>query len=123
MKVKCISNKTDNFEYDITKGKIYCAMGMTVNLSNGEVEFWIINNHGNYFFSMPFTLFEITDSSVSKYWSVKFDRGYFSMSHKDFLEPYFFDDLTDFEEKSVATFKRISHMIESEKNADTSSHS
>ena len=119
MWVKCLSNKDSDFKFNITTNEIYCVMGMTIDLNNGEIEFWIINDHRNYFFSMPSRLFEIVDSSVSKYWSIIFKSDCMMMSHKDFLEPFFLDDLTDFEEKSVETFKRVSSMIESEKNTDT----
>jgi hypothetical protein len=118
MKAKCVSNKCDGPTYRITPGKEYVVLGLTVSNDKASRKFWIKDDPGHYFVVMPSELFDIVDPRVSKHWVVHFSEEAVAISAREFLSPTFLDELTDFEEESVAIFKKVSRLIEDEANAE-----
>lgn len=114
MKVKCVSDRGGKVKYRMTIGKEYVVLGMSISTNDSRINFWIKDDPGNYFIPTPSDMFEVVDSSVSQYWSVLFSGSVVSISAKEFLDPGFLGELTDFDEKAVATFKEISSLIENE---------
>ena len=134
MRVSCLSNSgatlPENYvdarsgygpsaEFPITVGKEYVVYAIAL-WNNAQVWYYVSDDDDlNYPFRYPAPLFEVADSSVSRYW-----RYAFTPEHLDHValfafeewvrDAYFFDRLTDDSELEVSTFRKMKDLMDSE---------
>src|SRR6476661_5382396 len=124
MKVRCIANRGKvlpaqyldpriprgpQSEFSVTIGKTYLVYAL-ISFSN-QVWYYIADDHyGWYPAGMPAPLFQVVDSRVSKHWGTRIserDRGTdVLIAFEEWLSiPWFYDRLTDREDKEVEIFR------------------
>jgi hypothetical protein len=123
MKIKCISNKLKINEHEIDEyefleiGRTYVVYGMIID--HGELKYYICDEvHSSFPISRPFSLFEIIDRNLSRCWIFGFVEGiekFPSWNFREWIEePYFQDNITDYEEREVSIFKYYKEFMDLE---------
>src|SRR5574342_425199 len=138
MKVKCISNEPDNCkEYSYLKnyfnleksydrliiGKEYVVYAITE--MHEFIWYSLCDENYNYYpMWFPFSIFEITDQRLSRYWIFSLrerlsrtDTIVFSpfLAYSEWsLQDDYYDNLTDGEEREVKIFKKYKELMELE---------
>lgn len=138
MKIRCITNHgnelpdhyldtqaglTANSIFPVTIGKVYIVYG--ISFRKDQVFYCICDDDyeamdGLYYPNFwPSPIFDIENSKVSRYW-----RFGFTPDHRDHLaiisydewinDPYYYDRLTDREEKGTIQFLRYKALIDNE---------
>ena len=129
MVIKCISIRPNvsqkellpeayrNADFHITENKEYLVLGIRFLLDSsvGRCSMVEISSDYGHLSSVPLFLFEIIDSSVSKYWKIKiFNEFTITLWPEAFYREYFHDDLSENIEEVVNDFKRIKLLLEDE---------
>lgn len=129
MVIKCISIKPNsnqkeflptaykNADFHITEYREYLVLGIRFMLdpSVGRCCMAEILSDYGHLASVPLFLFEIIDSSVSKYWKIKvFDEFTIALWPELFYTEYFHDDLSENIKERVDEFKKVKLLLENE---------
>ena len=135
MRIKCIaktgaalpadcrdpaSGFDENTEFWLEIGKEYVVYGMTVFL--GYVWYFICDEASDYYPRWnPAPLFEVVDGRLSRYWRYGYAPGPTREQTQVVLafeewanDPYFYDRLSDGEEREVDIFARYKRLIDAE---------
>ncbi len=133
MKVKCIDNKkkylaeaaspenlkrgSDLLYENLIIGREYNVYGMIVN--HGQICYYISDREYCHFpVARPANLFIIIDHRLSRYWifgTIEAFENYPLWIFPEWLnEPYFQDNLTDYEEREVKIFKSYKELMDLE---------
>lgn len=135
MKVRCISNARtavpENYrdlhvggkdflpDLHITVGKDYVVYALALQ-KHAQVWYYISDDDEHpYPLHYPAPMFQVIDSRFSRYWRFAFTPQHLDhvalCAFEDWvLDPYFYDRLTDVEEKEVSKFKIMKTLIDSE---------
>ncbi|MGK7924596.1 MAG: hypothetical protein AB4290_04960 [Spirulina sp.] len=130
MKIRCIANtgaslpdsyldprrgyKKDT-QFPLTIGKSYTVYAFYVK--QGRVWYYICEDNGMYYpMRSPAPLFEVVDNRMSAYWRLKLSpNGLLEVAFEEwFSDPYFYDKLTDGEEKEVLIFEQLKELMDAE---------
>ena len=124
MKVKCISgensflNEKRESTYEFLEiGAIYTVYGMIIN--HGVLCYYICDRARDLFpIARPMHFFEIIDNRLSRFWVFgiieAFENYPVWMFSEWINEPYFQDNITDYEEREVAIFKSYKESMDLE---------
>ncbi len=128
MKINCISNKKNSFDEKSASSTYlkyefldieneYNVYGMIV--IHGQLNYYICDRvHSAFPVARPFYLFEIINSTISRYWIFGIIEGFEKFPLWAFSEwvnePYFFDNLTDREEREVSVFRSYKKLMDVE---------
>jgi hypothetical protein len=127
MKIKCIINKIDNtlakvLEKDpsqifLTVGKEYTVY-VIVQWNIGDLRYGITDDiELPYPHFYPPSLFKVTDKRLSKYWIYDYEQELQQprFAFKEWIEePYFWDSLTDGNNREVEIYKKYQSLMDSE---------
>ena len=105
--------------------KLYCLLTFCTLLSlsikaqkQGNIWYYICDDNYTYYpMQHPAPLFEVIDDRLSSYWRFKcYPNGLIRLAFEECLtDPYFYDKLTDQEEREVLIFDKIKQLIDNEK--------
>ena len=130
MKVRCLANMgsvlpeiyldprvgyTKELRFALTIGKEYTVYALYA--WQGQVWYYICDDNYMYYpQENPAPLFEVVDSRSSKYWEVEMAKnGLLTMAFPEwFVDPYFYDKLTDQEEAEVLMFEKRKELMDAE---------
>src|SRR5712692_3366746 len=107
-----------DMEFPLTLGKLYVVYALAIR--DNQVWYYVSDDDELYYPGQkPAPLFEVVDNKVSKYW-----RYAFTPKHLDHLalfafeewtsDAYFYDRLTDGNEREVSIFRKIKLLMDSE---------
>lgn len=132
MRVKCIHNIIDDelakrvglangqpVDYsDITIGKEYIVLGLCYYPASpyyaGKPTLEIKDDTGELT-TIPLFMFEIIDSTPSKYWQIRFnDKGFLTMYPESFYKDFYHDDLSEDVPEIKADFAQVCEKLEKE---------
>lgn len=141
MKVKCIFNTGKNIPislytlYGYTKNTIFDSLTIgksytVYSIFTMKGELWYLvcpdffnGTNYNYPEFYPSTLFEVTDTTPSKYWITKpakddYDKGNKLVNNTGFIniinEEFFYGNLVEGNEREILLFKEYKQLIDSE---------
>jgi hypothetical protein len=133
MKLLCIANRGEALpqqylderiprgpesEFFVTVGKTYVVYG--VEFARNQVWYYIDDeNHHWYPIRKPAPLFQIADSRLSKYWTLRVSEGKYGsvawLFFQEFIsDALFYDRLTDRLEAEVRVFKERKRQMDEE---------
>ena len=135
MKVVCVGNKGSDLpsdflahkrawckpesEFNIDRGSEYVVYAISLHM--GYAWFAIADTSAYYPSFYPSPLFDVTDNKLSKYWVFSLERGkdsestYTNWVYPEWAhDPYYYDKLTDGDEKEVTIFKRYKKLMDIE---------
>lgn len=130
MKIRCIANTglslpenyldsrrgyKEEMEFPLTVGQDYPVYAFSVK--EGQVWYYICEDNYMYYpMRSPAPLFEVIDNRMSVYWRLKINpNGLLEVAFDQwFLDPYFYDKLTDQKEEEVSIFEQIKELIDTE---------
>ncbi len=130
MKIRCIVNTgyslpesyldlrrgyRKEMEFPLTVGKEYPVYAFSVKES--QVWYYICEDNYMYYpMRSPAPLFEVVDNRMSVYWRLKINpNGLLEVAFDQwFLDPYFYDKLTDQKEEEVLIFEQFKELIDTE---------
>lgn len=140
MKVMCIKNLATDLPKEINPdlvlgkadssrerrfplliGKEYTVFGITIRMNCAW--YYVCDEDFTYYpVWSPAALFEITDGRLSRYWRVGYhtwsgtgNQPYFIISFPEWVnDQYFYDKLTDREQKEIDVFEKYRKLIENE---------
>lgn len=128
MKVKCIYNKikgknydniTINREYIVLAMEFYDSQNSIFSKSIGDYILYRIEDDEGLVKPIPSKLFTILNSNLYKDWGGYINESCYSIIHKEWANPYFWDDFYNDEPKALETFQRVRNQIfEEEDNLD-----
>ena len=130
MKIRCIANtgaalpesyflphlcyqKETDFQVTVAKEYVVYALYEW----EGKIWYYICDDNYTYYpIHKPAPLFEVLDDRVSKYWRFKLEpNGLLTIAFEQwFSEPYFYDKLTDQEEREVLIFENVKELMDAE---------
>jgi hypothetical protein len=101
--------------FSLTIGQAYWVYGLAI--LSGEPWVYILDT-SKYLRPVPLCLFEIIDRRISKYWVVKLHLdGNISMSYPTIVDnPYYLDDLSEYDPEIVKDFQKIQELLYTEFN-------
>uniref|UniRef100_UPI001CC8F2F0 hypothetical protein n=1 Tax=Oscillatoria salina TaxID=331517 RepID=UPI001CC8F2F0 len=112
---------TKELEFDLTLEREYVVYA--INSTRGQTWYYLCDDRYTYYpIPNPAPLFEIVDNRLSQYWRVKLEEnGLLEIAFAEWLtDSYFYDKLTDQEEKEVLIFERVKELIDAEATSVTS---
>lgn len=130
MKIRCIANTgafltknylnpavflTEETKFQLVVGKEYTVYALYQ--WQQEVWYYICDERYTYYpIQNPAPLFEIVDNRVSKYWRLQLDNhGLLTLAFEQwFVDPYYYDKLTDQEEREVSIFEKLKGLMDAE---------
>ncbi|MEC4985068.1 MAG: hypothetical protein SAJ37_11710 [Oscillatoria sp. PMC 1068.18] len=130
MKVRCLANKskflpenyldpvrgyTKELEFNLTLDREYIVYA--IKSARGQTWYYLCDDRYTYYpIPNPAPLFEIVDNRLSQYWRLKLaENGLLEIAFAEWLtDNYFYDKLTDQEEKEVLIFERVKELIDAE---------
>lgn len=130
MKIRCIANNGSSLpesyldlgrgykkemEFPLTVGKDYPVYAFSVK--EQQVWYYICEDNYTYYpMRSPAPLFEVVDNRMSVYWRLKIHpNGLLEVAFDQwFLDPYFYDKLTDQKEEEVLIFEQVKEFIDTE---------
>ena len=131
MKIRCLANTglalperylkpqfcySKELEFPLTIGQEYIVYALKE--WQGNIWYYICDDNYTYYpMQHPAPLFEIIDDRLSSYWRFKcYPNGLIRLAVEEWLtDPYFYDKLTDQEEREVLIFDKIKQLIDNEK--------
>jgi hypothetical protein len=108
----CYQKETD---FQVTVGQEYVVYALYE--WEGKIWYYICDDNSTYYpIHKPAPLFEVLDDRVSKYWRFKLEpNGLLIIAFEQwFSEPYFYDKLTDQEEREVLIFEKVKELMDAE---------
>lgn len=133
MKVKCKTNYIDDnlakivglaegqpkLYRSISPDKIYTVLGVTYSINAtcyANYPIVEVKNDSGGLSLIPLFLFDVIDSTASKYWKVRHDseKGLLTMLPESFYRQYYHDDLSEGVKEVVEDFKEVCEKFDSE---------
>ncbi len=107
---------TPKIDFPLTVGQEYIVYALKE--WQGNIWYYICDDNYTYYpMQHPAPLFEVIDDRLSSYWRFKcYPNGLIRLAFEEWLtDPYFYDKLTDQEEREVLIFDKIKQLIDNEK--------
>lgn len=130
MRIRCIANtgtflseiyldpavgRTKETEFQLTIGKEYTVYALYQ--WQRSIWYYICDDQYTYYPQQnPAPLFEVIDNRLSSYWRFKvYPNGLLKLAFSEWLsDQYFYDKLTDAEEREVLIFEKAKELIDAE---------
>lgn len=130
MRIRCIANtgtslsktyldpavgRTKETEFQLTIGKEYTVYALYQ--WQGSIWYYICDDQYTYYPQQnPAPLFEVIDNRLSSYWRFKlYPNGLLKLAFSEWLsDQYFYDKLTDGEEREVLIFEKLKELMDAE---------
>lgn len=118
-----LSEREPRIYRSISPGKEYVVLGITYAPSSscyaGVPTVEIKNDNGGLSV-VPLFMFDVIDSSASRYWDVRFDGGTLTMLPESFYAEFYHDDLSEGVPEILHDFNEVYKKIEFESLETTS---
>ncbi|MFB2833539.1 hypothetical protein [Floridanema evergladense] len=130
MKIRCIANTGDylpenylspqqgytkQLKFPLTIGKEYIVYAFSVK--EGQIWYYICEDNYMYYpMRSPAPLFEVVDNRMSANWRLQLSaNGLLEVAFEQwFSDPYFYDKLTDREEREILIFEKVKELMDTE---------